>query len=206
MAKAASTISPQLGLDRTPVPHSPMSPAPEKAGYLDQKPAGSPFSAIAAQQQQHWSHKEQARPTQAGHIATDKAAQGAGGKNAGPALHDKDKLAPISKASGGQAAQQVQQPVTAISPATLQQALATEPGSVFRGSQHAKAASPETDASQQAAGQVAKRAEERLRELLMDSDYNEKNWCYVDPQVSRMDPCFGFEAICEMRMAADAML
>ena len=190
MVKAASTISPQLGLDRTPLPHSPMSPAPEKAGYPDQKPAGSPFSAIAAQQQQHWSQKEQARdrPTQAGHTATDKAAQGAGGKNAGPALHDKDKLAPLFEASGGQAAQQVQEPVTAISPATLQQALATEPGSVSQGSQHAKAVSPETDASQQAAGQVAKRAEERLRELLMDSDYNEKNWCYVDPQVSSGEP------------------
>ena len=206
MVKAASTISPQLGLDRTPLPHSPMSPAPEKAGYLDQKPVGSPFSAIAAQQQQHWSHKEQARPTHAGHTATDKAAQGAGGKNAGPALHGKDGLAPISDASGRQAAQEVQELVTAISPATLQQALATEPGNVSQGSQHAKAASPETDASRQAAGQVAKRAEERLRELLMDSDYNEKNWCYVDPQVSRINARFGFEAIHEMRMAADPIV
>ena len=203
MVKARSTISPQLGLDRTPLPHSPMSPAHKKAGYLDQKPAGGPCLVNAAQQQQHWSHKEQARPTQAGNTATDKAAQRAGEKDVGPNLYDKDKLVPISEASGGRAAQQVQEPVTAISPATLQQAFATEPGNVSQGSQHAKAASP--DPSRQAAGQVAKRAEERLRELLMDSDYNEKNWCYVDPQVSSNQCSLGFEAIHEMRMAADPM-
>jgi hypothetical protein len=186
IVQARSTISPQLGLERLPLPHSPMSPAHEEDGYPDQKRTGSPFTVTAAQQQQQWSHREQARPTQARHAATYKAAQGAGGGDAGASLYDKDKPAPVFEASGGQAAQQVQEPANAISPATLQQAPSAERGNVSQGSQHAKAAS--SDASQQAAGQVVKRAEERLRELLMSSDYNEKNWCYVDPQVSIEQP------------------
>ena len=38
-------------------------------------------------------------------------------------------------------------------------------------------------ASQQAAGQAAQRAEERLKALVLGADYSEKNWYYVDPQV-----------------------
>lgn len=65
----------------------------------------------------------------------------------------------------------------------------TDPPTAYQGRVQHSVLSPEAAAPQQAAGQAAQHAEERLRELVIGADYSEKDWYYVDPQGATQGPC-----------------
>ena len=67
----------------------------------------------------------------------------------------------------------------------------TDPPTAYQGRVQHSVLSPEAAAPQQAAGQAAQHAGERLRELVIGADYSEKDWYYVDPQVIHLycQPC-----------------